>query len=160
MIIKDNLIYRAGATSLVTGWGFDRQMENNVFIDNQNSQDVWHGQLYLFPNSYCGPGTSREICPSGNTMSRNIIYSTDPEGKVSTVHFEDGTKFSQNLLYNSNKDWNSLEQNFSCADCLIADPQFKALGQDFTLAASSPAFTLGFREFDVQQDVRMAGSGR
>ncbi|HLC97459.1 MAG TPA: right-handed parallel beta-helix repeat-containing protein, partial [Candidatus Nanoarchaeia archaeon] len=160
MIIKDNLIYRAGATSLVMGWGFDRQMENNVFIDAQNSQDVWHGQLYLFPNGYCGPGTSREICPSGNTLSRNIIYSADPEGKVSTVHSEEGIQFSKNLLYNPNKDWNSLEQNFSCADCLIADPQFKALSQDFTLTPGSPAFTLGFREFDVQQDVRVAGSGR
>jgi len=152
--VKNNIAYNAGATSLVMGYGFNRIVDNNIFIDNQNSRDVWHGQLYLHN---CRPNDS---CTASNIFNHNIIYSSDSGWKLLTVSpLFSQEVFSKNVIFNSQKELNSsVLLNVSCPDCVIANPLFKG-GNNFMLSTTSPAFdkSIGFKQFDLMKDVKLAG---
>jgi hypothetical protein len=104
---------------------------------------------------------------SGNVLTHNIIYYTNPEAKLyasRNVSFADN-QFDSNLVWHvnqplltgiknepANEQWVAWQKLGADIHSLIADPLFVNAGKDdYRLKTNSPAFQLGFKPISIEK---------
>ncbi|MGQ9730086.1 MAG: right-handed parallel beta-helix repeat-containing protein [Candidatus Zipacnadales bacterium] len=152
--IYDNVVYNTVLGGFMLNGGVDNVVENNIFVDGQQSQIQWN------------PWRDRSM--SGNRCERNIFAY---RGGTATVYTLNGFKdefvtFVNNLIWaggqrptikglpgvSLRKSWEGWLARGQDQGSLLADPQFiDAERRDYRLKPTSPAFTLGFREIDLSE---------
>jgi len=152
ILIKNNLVYRTGDAGLNLHRTFDNLFENNIFIDGTINQLNYAGTHNFDPDI--------QIVPCCNNFTKNLIYyinSTSYLVKVAHGQNPSINCSDYNLYYNpnyaENPNWNfdwwrntyNVDENSIIADPLFVDYE----NSDFSLQSNSPAFDLGFEEFDL-----------
>jgi hypothetical protein len=141
MVIENNVVLRTDDVALMENFGRNNQIRNNIFALGHQAQ------------------IKRGVAQSYRafTVERNIIYFTD--GDVLAGQFSDGNyAFDYNLYFNAagrpvtflGKSFTQWQASGQDAHSVVADPHLSGLEQGpVTVAADSPAFSLGFKAIDL-----------
>jgi parallel beta-helix repeat protein len=148
-IIKNNLVVRTD-NALQLYRSHNNEVTNNIFIDS-DYRDIVFSRLSSDP---------RDSGLPGNLFTKNIIYNTDENSNLFHVNEEEGqinVEYSDyNLFYttepenpNWNLNWWKARYGFD-SNSFVSDPLFKDyFNGNFNLQNDSPAFDLGFVNFDL-----------
>jgi len=148
-IIRNNLVLRTD-NALLMHKSPNNLITNNIFVDSDHRD--------LFFSAYAND--PRDFEQPGNHFTKNIIYSTDEKSRLFLVNEENGknnVEYSDyNLFYtthpenpNWNLDWWKTKYSLD-SHSVNSDPLFVDYKKDnFTLQDNSPAFDLGFENFDL-----------
>lgn len=148
-IVKNNLVVRTD-NSLLLHRSPNNLVTNNIFIDS-DYRDMAFSRLSTDP---------RDSDQPGNHFTNNIIFNTDENSRLFLVNEEGGknnVEYSDyNLFYtthpenpNWNLNWWKNRYGFDY-NSIVADPLFSDYSNgDFSLQEDSPAFDLGFTNFDL-----------
>jgi hypothetical protein len=168
IIFEDNLVYRTSSQSLHEHFGRQNIYRNNILAFGKDG-------CLTFGRQDCAGWT--EWPRLGGTFERNIVVGTDQPAFVDQTGYLDDRPLTAHLnLYwdyarqglgtfykyapydiyptlAKAKDYSldemqamGMEHHSRIADPLFKDPE----NGDFTLAADSPAFALGFKPFDIR----------
>lgn len=116
--------------------GYDRTVTNNIILNNTLHPHVW------FRNC-------------GDVFKHNIVFQAYLPAVMQSDIAADGQwgkEIDYNLFAASEKDRTRFAVNKADWHSISGDPQFADAAQgDFRVTASSPAWTIGFQNFDMQQ---------
>lgn len=141
VVMRKNVVHRATSGSFHQHYGRDNAIENNVFADARQWQlqrtRVEDHTSFRFEKNivwWKGDGALAEGDWSKRIVSRDNLY------------WHDGGK----VVFPDGKDLAARQASGADKGSRVADPLFAdAAAGDFTLAADSPAFTLGFEPIDM-----------
>ncbi|MFH1237792.1 MAG: right-handed parallel beta-helix repeat-containing protein [Candidatus Aenigmatarchaeota archaeon] len=150
--VRDNLLYNV-QEAIQTYAGVGNVMENNIFVDANRSQTTVVVGTGAQPTFY-----RNNIIYYNNRYPELFYVTTRPGGVFSPAVFQSdnnlyfSTTSSYSILNGSNKityeKWKSTGLD---ANSVIANPLFiDYTNGNFRLQPNSPAYGLGFKEFDVK----------
>ncbi len=141
ILVENNLVYRAQSSGFHQHYGHDNLLRNNIFALNteqqiQRTRAEAHRSFIFEQNLVYADGspivTDQEWTPESADFERNLYF--DASGKLDFA----GKTFEE---------WQAMGMD---AGSVVADPLFvDPKNGDFRLRPNSPAFALGFKEFDL-----------
>jgi parallel beta-helix repeat protein len=141
ILVENNLVYRAQSAGFHQHYGRDNLLRNNIFALNTEQQiqrtRAEDHRSFIFEQNivYADASpmvTDQEWTPEGADFERNLYFDASGTPDFAGKTFEE---------------WQAMGMD---AGSVVADPLFVDPGSgDFRLRPDSPAFALGFKEFDL-----------
>jgi parallel beta-helix repeat protein len=145
VLVENNLVYRCQSGGFQLTSGKDNVIRNNIFAHNE---ELWVHRVMTEPHFQADFERNVVALTGGHVLRNQEAGAWGPEN----------TRFARNVYFDVSRhpldfDGKSLEAWRGLgmdAGSLVADPQFVDPGHDnFRLAPGSPAFQVGFQEFDL-----------
>ncbi len=146
IVMKNNLVYRCSRASFHQHYGKENRVENNILAFSgeqqlQRTRTEEHTSFFFERNIVYWDNGSPLL--GSNWKDDNFVLDNN-------IYFQVGDKpitFPGNLTFDEWKKKRGHDQHSIVADPLFENPQ----QDDFRLRPDSPAFQLGFKEFDYSQ---------
>ena len=146
IVMKNNLVYRCSRASFHQHYGKENHVENNILAfageqQLQRTRSEAHTSFFFERNIVYWDNGSPLL--GSNWKDNNFVLDYN-------VYFQVGNKpitFPGNLTFDQWKKERGQDEHSIIADPLFENPQ----QDDFRLRPDSPAFKLGFKEFDYTQ---------